>query len=100
MEEPRSHVNVGLKAKTIRGGFAKVSAQACNFGLRLGAMIVLARLLTPQDFGLVAMATVVTGVLWLFKDVGLSTATIQRASISDGQVSTLFWINILMGIAL
>jgi O-antigen/teichoic acid export membrane protein len=54
---------------------------------------VLARLLHPIDFGLVAMAMTVTGFLQVFKEAGLSTATIQREDITHAQVSNLFWIN-------
>ena len=60
-----------LKARTIRGGFAKLCAQAANFLLRMGSLMVLARLLEPQDFGLVGMVTALTGVLQLFRDFGL-----------------------------
>ncbi len=59
--------------------------------------MVLARILDPSDFGLVAMVTTLTGMLSLFRDFGLSTATIQRQSISDEQLSTLFWVNVLIG---
>ena len=89
-----------LKVKTLRGGVAKLCGQAGNFALRLGSMVVLARLLSPQDFGLVAMVTVVTGVYELFTSAGLSRATIQRFAITNQQISTLFWINILVGTAL
>ena len=41
----------------------------------------------------VAMVTAVTGFIVLFKDLGLSTATVQRAEVSHEQVSTLFWVN-------
>lgn len=68
--------------------------------LRLGALIIFARLLEPTDFGLVGMVTAITGVLSLFKDFGLSTATVQRASITDEQISTLFWLNLLLGVIL
>jgi len=81
----------------VRGGFAKACAQAINFILRVGSLMVLARLLTPKDFGLVAMVTVVTGVFSLLKDAGLSMATVQRASITTEQIDTLFWINMLVG---
>jgi PST family polysaccharide transporter len=89
-----------LKAKTIRGGFARLCAQGANFVLRLGSLMVLARLLAPKDFGLVGMVTAFTGVLTLFRDFGLSSAAIQRAKVTDEQLSTLFWINILVGIVL
>ncbi|MCC6365701.1 MAG: lipopolysaccharide biosynthesis protein [Bryobacterales bacterium] len=86
-----------LTQKTIRGGFAKICSQAANFGLRIGSLMVLGRLLDPKDFGLVGMVTAVIGVLNLFKDFGLSTATIQRKTISGEQLSTLFWVNMLVG---
>src|SRR5712691_8399799 len=86
-----------LKEKTIRGGFAKVCAQAVTFLLRVGSMMVLARLLEPTDFGLVGMVTALTGVLHLFRDFGLSTATVQRVNVTEAQISTLFWINVLVG---
>src|SRR5277367_6040374 len=89
-----------LKQKTLRGGFAKLLGQGLNFFLRAVFMIVLARLLDPRDFGLVAMVTAVTGVYQLFTTAGLSTATIQKANITEQQLSTLFWINMLVGIIL
>ena len=60
-------------------------------------MVVLARLLDPEDFGLVAMVAVVTGIYGLFTSAGLSSATVQKATITDEQISTLFWINMLIG---
>ena len=86
-----------LKERTIRGGFAKVCAQAANFLLRVGSLMVLARLLEPKDFGLVGMVTALTGVLHLFRDFGLSTATVQRVHVTEEQLSTLFWIRYLLG---
>src|SRR5713101_8211528 len=86
-----------LKERTIRGGFAKVCAQAATFLLRVGSLMILARLLEPKDFGLVGMVTALTGVLNLFRDFGLSAATVQRAKITEEQTATLFWINVLVG---
>src|SRR5882724_8632977 len=86
-----------LRERAIRGGFAKVCAQAANFLLRVGSVMALARLLTPRDFGLVGMVTALTGVLSLFRDFGLSSAAIQRATVTEEQISTLFWINMLVG---
>jgi len=86
-----------LKERTIRGGFAKVCAQIANFVLRLGSLMILARLLDPASFGIVGMATAVVGVLQLFKDFGLSTAAVQHATVTENQHSTLFWINLLVG---
>src|SRR5215470_9745922 len=86
-----------LKEKAIRSGFAKLCAQGANFLLRVGSLMVLARLLNPKDFGLVGMVTAVTGVLNLFKDFGLSTVTVQRPTVTNQQTSMLFWLNLLVG---
>ena len=62
--------------------------------------MILARLLDPADFGLVGMVTAFTGVLNLFRDFGLSSAAVQRTNVTDEQFSTLFWINVLVGLVL
>lgn len=85
-----------LKEKAIRGGLARLCSQAANFAFRLASLIVLARLLSPKEFGLVGMVTAFTGVLNLFRDFGLSSAAVQRETVSEGQFSTLFWINLLV----
>jgi O-antigen/teichoic acid export membrane protein len=89
-----------LKARTLRGGIARSFGLAARFGLRLVTLMVLARLLDPKDFGLVGMVTAFTGVLDIFRDFGLSAATVQRASVTQEQVSTLFWINVAFGAVL
>ena len=89
-----------LKERTIRGGLARGCAQAAYFVIRLGSFMILARLLGPKDFGLVGMVTAFTGVLDLFRDFGLSVATVQRTNVTEEQISTLFWINIVFGAVL
>jgi O-antigen/teichoic acid export membrane protein len=89
-----------IKTKVIHSSLLKICSQAVNFCLRLGSVMILARLLDPKDFGLVAMATVVVGVFSLFKDAGLSAATIQWDTISHRQMSTLFWLDVLIGLVL
>jgi O-antigen/teichoic acid export membrane protein len=86
-----------LKERTIRGGLARLCAQGANFALRLGSLMMLARLLGPKDFGLVGMVTAFTGVLNLFRDFGLSSAAVQRTTVTEEQISTLFWVNLLFG---
>ena len=89
-----------LKEKAIRGGFARLGAQGASFALRLGSLMILARLLEPADFGLVGMVAAFTGVLTLLRDFGLSCATIQRATVTEEQISNLFWINLVAGAGL
>lgn len=88
-----------LRQKTIRSGLAKALGQGVGALMRLVFMVVLARLLDPGEFGLVAMATAITGLLGMFASAGLSSATVQARSITRRQVSTLFWVNLLIGVA-
>jgi hypothetical protein len=88
-----------LKRKALHGGLARFCGQAASFVIRLTSVVVLARLLSPEEFGLAAMAIIVTGVYELFS-ASLSSATIQKDNVSDEQASTLFWINIAIGLVL
>jgi len=88
------HLLPNLKRHTISGGAVTMSAQAAKFGLNLASTVILAHLLTPRDFGLVAMVTVVSGFLAVFRHAGLAIPTVQREHITDAQVSNLFWINL------
>ena len=89
-----------LKTKTVRAGAVTIMSQSANFALYTISTIVLGRLLGPADYGLVGMVTAVTGFLAIFKDGGLSHATVQRDVITHEQVSTLFWINLGLGMVL
>ncbi|MDB9823371.1 lipopolysaccharide biosynthesis protein [Deltaproteobacteria bacterium] len=84
-----------LKGRSIRGGTINLFGEACKFVLNLGGTAVMARLLTPGDFGLVAMVITVVGFFLLYKDLGLSKATIQIEDIQHHQVNALFWVNVL-----
>ena len=83
-----------LKNEAIRGGVIAVTTRGLTTIIQVGGTIVLARLLTPDDFGLVAMVVAFTAVFSLFQDVGLTDATIQASEIDHKQISTLFWINV------
>ena len=90
------YLHSDLRGRSVRGGAISVAAQAVRLMMRLGSTVVLARLLMPRDFGLVAMATAVTGFLGMFKDIGLTLATVQQPHITDKQVSNLFWVNLVV----
>lgn len=68
-------------------------------GLSLFSTIILARLLAPADFGLVAMAAVVIGFIELFQDLGTATAAIQRKDPSQALLASMFWLNAGFGLA-
>jgi PST family polysaccharide transporter len=92
------HLKTDLKERSIRGGAVTMTAQVTQFLLQTGSTVVLARILTPADFGLIAMVTTVTGFAMMFSSLGLSDATIQKAEINHDQISTLFWINVGLGV--
>ena len=94
------HLQTDLRGRSVRGGLLNVTSQGSQFLIQSVATVVLARLLTPSDFGLVAMVSTVTGLGQAFADLGLSEATIQRKEISHDQVSALFWINVAIGLGL
>ena len=93
------HLKDDLTGRSTRGGAVTIASQGLKFFTSMGATILLARLLTPSDYGLIGMVAVVTGFVSMFKDMGLSMATIQKEEINAQQISTLFWINVLLSVA-
>src|SRR5215475_84012 len=84
----------------LRCGAVSVATQYGNGFLQIAAAVILARLLTPEDFGLVAIVTVLTSFAPLLIDLGLGDATIQRSKITQSQVSSLFWLGNGIGLAI
>ncbi len=93
-----SETTKNLKQKTIKGGILTLSSQGFKFILQLCSIVFVARFLTPEDYGILGMVTVVIGFLNLFKDIGLSQATVQKAEITQAQISNLFWVNIAVSL--
>ena len=89
-----THLADNLGQRALRGGFVTILSQGGGFILTMVSTVVLARLLSPQDFGLVAMVAPLLTFMGFFRDLGLSTATVQQAEINHAQVSTLFWVNV------
>lgn len=94
------HLDRDLRGRSVRGAFVTLTGQGLRFVLQFATQITLARLLVPDDFGLVGMVMAVTGFILLFKDLGLSMATVQKDGINHRQVSTLFWINVAASVVL
>lgn len=95
-----AHLIPELRKRSVRGGAITICAQAAKFVLTLVMTAWVARILTPADFGLVTMVTAVTGFVLLFKDLGLSAATVQARETSHEDVCSLFWINVAFSIFL
>ncbi|HKG46149.1 MAG TPA: lipopolysaccharide biosynthesis protein [Pyrinomonadaceae bacterium] len=94
------HLTAAIGSRTARGGVVTIISHGLKFVLSIGATAVLARLLTPHDYGLIGMVAVFTGFVAMFKDLGLSLATVQRPEITDEQISTLFWVNVTISVAI
>jgi O-antigen/teichoic acid export membrane protein len=97
-EDHRESKDLGRLA--LRGGIVSVAIQYGNGALQIVAAVVLARLLAPEDFGLVAIVTVLTSFAPLLIDFGLGDATAQRSKITRSQVSSLFWLSSGIGLAI
>jgi O-antigen/teichoic acid export membrane protein len=93
------HESADLGRRAVRGGVISIAMQYGNGALQIIGTIILARLLTPADFGLVAIVTVLTSFVPLLIDFGLGDATTQRHRINPGQISSLFWITSGVGTA-
>lgn len=96
-EEHRESNDLGRRA--LRGGIVSIAMQYGNGGLQIVAAVILARLLAPEDFGLVAIVTVLTSFAPYLIDFGLGEATTQRKKITRSQISSLFWFSSGIGLA-
>lgn len=108
MDDPknsRDYFEESIDKRTIpensaRGLRVVFASQSLKFVLLVISNICLARLLMPEDFGLVAMAVAFTGFLMLFRDMGISAAIIQKETISDAETSNVFWLNLCVTLSL
>lgn len=90
--ELRSLVVSGLRWK----GVSQVLLQVVSFA----STLILARLLTPRDFGLAGLALVFAGLAFLIADLGLGASLVQRRSLTEEDRSTAFWSNAILGLVL
>ena len=86
-----------LKERTIRGGAIVFGNMFVQKALLLVIYAVLARLLTPKDYGILGMVFVINVFLGIFSNAGLSQATVQKPNLNHQQISTIFWLNLALG---
>jgi PST family polysaccharide transporter len=89
-----------LRRLAVRGGAATISAAALSLAVQVASTVILARLLTPADFGLVAMVTTFYMLLMGVGANGCNEAIIQRDNMEQSLASNLFWINFAVGLIL
>ena len=99
MTAPQLQPAGNLATRAVRGTAAAFISQGGKFALNFGVAIALARLLSPRDFGLFAIAFAVTGFLEFAKDGGMVVPVIQTETLSSEQIDTLFWFNSAVGLA-
>lgn len=87
-----------LRRRAVRGAGITVFSQGVVFAIQLAGSVVLARLLTPADFGVVTMVTTFSLLLVSFGLNGYTEAVIQRKNLNHRLASNLFWINVAVGI--
>lgn len=90
-------VEAGHGRRSLRGGAVVIGARALIAVIQVVTILFLARLLSPEDYGLVSMVTVITGFAPLLVSLGTPDAVVQRTRITENDVGTLFWINVALG---
>lgn len=92
------HLDSDLRGRSVRGGAVTLVGQVGGALLSTLSTVILARLLTPEDYGLIAMLGAFAGFIALFKDAGLTAVTVQRRELTQQLVSNLFWLHIIIAI--
>lgn len=90
----------GVRESVSRGLRWKALSQAVSLVLRTTVGIALARLLTPKEFGVAAMALAFTGIAAIFTELSMGAALIQRPTITEEDRSTVFWTTLASGLAM
>ena len=89
-----------LLVNTIKGLKWSTISQVSRQVLQYISTIILVGIISPDDFGLLAMAVIIIGFLDIFKDLGTGSAIIQSENPSEELKSSIFWINVLFGLAI
>ena len=87
-----------IKSQSLSGVKWSAIERFANQGINFGIGIVLARLLTPSDFGIVGMLAIFMAVSQSFIDSGFSNALIRKKDVTEADFSTVFYFNIVVGI--
>ena len=89
-----------LRGKTVAGVSWTMFSQISRYGTQFIIDIILARLLTPDDYGLIGMVTVFTGFALIFTDLGFGAALVQKKDATSKHYDSIFWLNGFAGITL
>lgn len=89
-----------LKDKTVKGTFWSAADAFLGHGVLLLVGIVLARLLSPEEYGLIGIVTIFTTVMKGIMDSGFSSALIRKQDITNEDYNTLFFFNFFVSMFL
>ncbi|MFT4214541.1 MAG: lipopolysaccharide biosynthesis protein [Microbacterium sp.] len=89
-----------LAGTAASGAIVMLGAQGAKIILQLASVVVLSRMLDPHDYGLIAIVLIVIGVGEIFRDFGLTAASVQAPEVTRGQRDNLFWVNTVIGAVL
>lgn len=95
-----AHSGAALKRAAVRGAGITVLSSSLSLGIQVVATVVLARILTPKDFGMVAMVTTFSLLLSNFGINGFTEAIVQQEKLDRIHASNLFWVNLGCGVLL
>lgn len=86
-----------LAGAASRAAVVTLSAQGARVVIQLAGVVVLARLLTPHEYGLMAMVVALVGIADVVRDLGLGQAAVQARTLGPAERANLFWLNTLIG---
>lgn len=95
-----SDVSSSINESIVRGSAFLIAASGGKFVMNFVSTVILARLLDPEAYGLLAMVFVVSNFVTLFRDMNMTLATVQKETITHAQISTIFWVNAAVSCAI
>ncbi len=91
---------IGIRNRALKAVKWSALAEILSISMQPVVTLVLARLLTPEEFGIVAVATVAVGIAQLFQEFGMGKALIQARDYSQEYANIAFWVNSVLGIVI
>ncbi|MES2381217.1 MAG: lipopolysaccharide biosynthesis protein [Bacteroidota bacterium] len=89
-----------MSKQIVKAGTWSIIGQFTKLIIKFGVNIALARLLTPKEFGLIGMVSVIIALLTSLGELGLFSSLIQKKEVNQRELSSVFWVSILLGIAI
>ena len=99
-DDQRAAAISDVSRRSARGGMVQLGAQGVQLLLMVASGAVLARLITPADFGVIGMAATLTSLATVLRDFGMPMATVQRSGLEERDVTALFWLGLRLNLAL